>query len=500
MEIIPVHDNLKYTDNINILKIVNDEKIFYSGKIIKFNNFNVGQERNFIITSKAIYNLKKFSLKRRFEIKSIKGITKSKKSDGFIIHGGDSEYDYYFDSPDKIIIIIILAKVYEIICGHQLMLCEVDKTSLNSFVTTKKEKKNKVYNFSKMDETQTIKIQDILTEKYEKYKKLFDTNNNEENNNNKALNTNPISFTKIINKTIFSNHETIKEINLDEFKIIKILGRGLNGKVLLVKFVNNNKYYAMKSLNKKFFLDKENLIQNKILEKLDFCFLIKIIFCFETNNRIFFIMDLFNYGELYNYLKLNNYFDEFTAKFYISIIGLTLDYLHKNGLKNRNLKPENLLFDEDGYLKIVSFGLDKLIKNEEENSNSYSNEYLSPEVIQNKEISNSNDWWILGNILYEMLFGIPPFYDKNIDNIKNNILNNEVQFPNNINVSDSAKDLILKLLNKEYDKRLGFNKGFDEIKKHKFFKDINFNDLLNKKIKAPYKPNLKINLENIEKN
>jgi serum/glucocorticoid-regulated kinase 2 len=99
-----------------------------------------------------------------------------------------------------------------------------------------------------------------------------------------------------------------------------------------------------------------------------------------------------------------------------------------------------------------------------------------------------------------MLFGIPPFYDKNIDNIKNNILNNEVQFPNDINVSDNAKDLILKLLNKEYDKRLGFNKGFDEIKKHEFFKDINFDDLLNKKIKAPYKPNLKINLENIEKN
>ena len=116
MEIIPVYDNLNFKNDNNISKIVGQEKIFYSGKITKYNNFNVGQERNFMITSKAVYNLKKVSLKRRFEIKSIKGITKSKKSDGFIIHGGDSEYDYYFDSPDKIIIIIILAKLHAFTC------------------------------------------------------------------------------------------------------------------------------------------------------------------------------------------------------------------------------------------------------------------------------------------------------------------------------------------------------------------------------------------------
>ena len=496
MEIIPVYDNLNFKNDNNISKIVGQEKIFYSGKITKYNNFNVGQERNFMITSKAVYNLKKVSLKRRFEIKSIKGITKSKKSDGFIIHGGDSEYDYYFDSPDKIIIIIILAKVYEIICGHQLKISEIDKSHLKSFVTTKKEKNKKDINFSKMDQSQIIDIHSILTDKYEKFKDLFPKTNNIENNNNNILNNNPISFIEITYKTIFSNHEIIKDINLDNLKIIKILGRGVDGKVLLVKLLKNNKYYAMKSINKKYFYDKENLIQNKILERLDFIFLIKVIFCFETNNRIFFIMDLVKYGELYNYLKLKNYFDEFSSKFYISIIGLALDYLHKNGLKYRNIKPESILFDEDGYLKIVSFGLDKLIKNDEENSNSDIFD-LSPEVIQNKE-STSNDWWILGVILYEMLFGIPPFYDKNPEPKTNCILNNDVQFPNDIKVSDSAKDLILKLLNKEYDKRLGFNNGFDEIKSHEFFKDINFDDLLNKKIKAPYKPNLMINLQNIE--
>jgi len=494
MEIIPVHDSLQYTNNNIISKIVGQEKIFYSGKIIKYNSYNVGQERNFIITSKAVYNLKKLSLKRRIEIKSIKGITKSKKSDAFIIHGGDSEYDYHFDSPDKIIIIIILAKVYEIICGHQLMISEIDKSHLKSFVTTKKEKNKKDLNFSKMDQNQIIDIHSILTEEYEKYKDLFPNNNRE--NNNKILDNNPISFIEITNKTIFFNHDSIKDIKLEDFKIIKILGRGVYGKVLLVRFLKNNKYYAMKSLNKKYYYDKENLIKNKILERLDFIFLIKIIFCFETNNRIFFIMDLVKYGELYNYLKLKNYFDEFSSKFYISIIGLALDYLHKNGLKYRNIKPESILFDEDGYLKIASFGLDKLIKNDEENSNSDIFD-LSPEVIQNKE-STSNDWWILGVILYEMLFGIPPFYDKNPESKTNCILNNDVQFPNDIKVSDSSKDLISKLLTKDNDKRLGFNNGFDEIKSHEFFKDINFDDLLNKKIKAPYKPNLMINLQNIE--
>ena len=245
-----------------------------------------------MITSKAVYNLKKVSLKRRFEIKSIKGITKSKKSDGFIIHGGDSEYDYYFDSPDKIIIIIILAKVYEIICGHQLKISEIDKSHLKSFVTTKKEKNKKDINFSKMDQSQIIDIHSILTDKYEKFKDLFPKTNNIENNNNNILKNNLISFIEITYKTIFSNHETIKDINLDNLKIIKILGRGVDGKVLLVKLLKNNMYYAMKSINKKYFYNKKNLIQNKILKKLYFIFLIKVIFCFETNNRIFFIMDL----------------------------------------------------------------------------------------------------------------------------------------------------------------------------------------------------------------
>jgi hypothetical protein len=500
METIPVQDNLNFTKDNNISKIINDEKIFYSGKIHKVNDFGVNQERNFIITSKAIYNLKKTISKRRFEIKSIKGITKSKEGDAFVIHG-DLEYDYYYISTDKILIIIILAKLYEINCGQSLKISEINKANLKSFVTTKKNK-TKDSNFSKMDESKIVDIHSFLTEEFEKYKDLFPIKENNLNNieiNYNSISDNPIQFTKIINKTIFSNHETIKEIKLDDFKIIKILGRGLNGKVLLVKYLNNNEYYVMKSLNKNNFLDKEKYIENKILKKLDFIFLIKILFCFETNNRIYFIMELYKYGELYSYLKLKNYFDENTAKFYISIIGITLDYLHKNNINNRNLKPESLLFDKDGYLKIMSFGLEKLINNEE-NNNLFSSEYLSPEIIQKKEISNSNDWWILGTFLYEMLVGIPPFYDKKNDLIESFILNKEVQYPNNVNISDTAKDLISKLLNKQSDKRLGSNNGFEEIKKHEFFKDINFDDLINKKINAPYKPILKITIPNDEKN
>ena len=118
-------------------------------------------------------------------------------------------------------------------------------------------------------------------------------------------------------------------------------------------------------------------------------------------------------------------------------------------------------------------------------------EYLAPEVIKSNECVKESDWWSYGIILYQLLFGIPPFYSNDDTKIREQIIKNELRFPNNNTISKSAKDLLKLLLNKNYKERLGSMNGFDDIKKHCFFQNVNFDDIINRKIIPEYKPYIK---------
>jgi serum/glucocorticoid-regulated kinase 2 len=248
----------------------------------------------------------------------------------------------------------------------------------------------------------------------------------------------------------------------------------------------------MKSLRKDVLLDNDQvestLIEKKILENLNFPFLVGMVWCFQTQERIFFVMPFIQGGELFQLLKTLKKFDENQVKFYAAIIGMSLNYLHNNGIIYRDIKPENILLENDGYLKLVDFGLAKFLKkNERTSSFCGTPEYVAPEIIIGEGHDANADWWSYGILVYEMLFGIPPFFNDNNEKMFDQILNSDVRFPKKIKISEEAKDFICKLLVKDEDKRLGAN-GFDEIKNHPFFKDLNFDDLLEKKIKAPFTP------------
>jgi len=500
MEGLVVYDNLKWAKEKDILSVINKEILYYSNKIIKTNHFNIDQERNIILTDEALYNFQKKKVKRKIKYDQIRGITFSKQNTEFVVHGNDDEYDYLFRSSERDIILSFIAKLYEEQNGKTLKLCEVNEKSLKNYVTEKKEKK-KDKNYSKMDESKKIDTKKFLYDIANSNKKLR-TSSNHSVDEEKIKDETPI---QIKSKTIFSKINNITNANLEDFKILKILGRGEFGKVYLVRYKQQNEYYAMKSIKKEYLLNKKEIInviyEKKILQNLNHPFLVGTLLCFETDERVYFIMNLIQGESLFNFMVNNKDVPEAEVKFYAAIIGLTIDYLHKNGITYRDIRPDDIIIDKDGYIKISDFKMNQLFQL----NNNYlimkeTSEYKAPELINSNDYKPYSDWWAYGIILYELLFGIPPFFNEDDKAIRNSIVNDDLKFPKVSNVSKSAKELIKKLLVKKPESRLGYSNGFDDIKKQDFFKGINFDNLINKNISPSYEPIIGDILNDKEKN
>ena len=498
-----VYDNLNWAKDKEILSIINKEIFYYSNKIIKINHYNISQERFIVLTNEALYNFHKKKLKRKIKYDQIRGITFSKQCLELVIHGNDDEYDYYYQSSDRDLILCLIAKFYEEQNNKPLKICEIKEKTLKNYVTGKKEKK-KGKNFSKMDETKLIDTKKFLEEKANSSKKEARSSSiyslGEEEKINDEL---PI---QIKSTTIFCKNNNIQNASLEDFKILKILGRGSFGKVYLVQYKNTKEYYAMKSIKKEYLVDiiaiNNILVEKKIImQNLNHKFLIGIQLCFQTEERIYFIMNLIQGESLLDYMKYNKNIKEEQVKFYAAIIGLTIEYFHKNGIKYREIRPDDIIIEKDGYLKISDLKMSKLFNL---NNNfiivKETSEYLAPEILKSNNYRQESDWWAYGIILYELLFDFPPFFNEEDDKIKQQIEKMELRFPKSSNVSKGAKELIKKLLNKDPGSRLGHTKGFEEIKNQEFFKGFNFDNLINKKIQPTYKPVIGDFLNDKEKN
>ena len=414
-------------------------------------------------------------------IESIIGFTINNITDEFIIHCKDRENDYNFISKKKFQIFETINNEYKKIKNIQLKLSEVEDKSLKIYVTLKKEKKFDT-NFTRMEKNNLIKI-DFYLNKNNLKENIISKQNKEEIQKRKGT------------LTMFSSHKTINEVKLEDFKILKVIGRGSFGKVCLVEYLPTNEIFAMKSLKKDILIEEEQiestLLEKEILQNIDHQFLCKLIFYFQTEDRIFFVMPFLSGGELFQHLKKFKRFSEEMVRFYGAQIAIALQYLHDKKIIYRDLKPENILLDEKGYLCLVDFGMAKKLEyNKKALSFCGTPEYLAPEIIKGEGYDENIDWWSLGIILYEMICGVPPFYDDNLNKIYYLIQNTEVSFPHNIYLSDDVKDIIFNLLKKDVKERLGYSSGIVEIKNHSFFKGINFQDIENKKIEAPFIPKI----------
>ena len=234
------YDFLDYSNDADIKKLINDEKILYCDFISKISRFGLNQERIILLTDKNIYYLKGKSPTFTINYPQLLGVTLSKTSTEFIFHINFDDQDYHLSSKNRDLLISQLALIYQNNTKKPLKICEVDQKNLKQFITAKKDKK-KSTSYTKMEP-----------------KFLIDTKTFIEKNN--KINQNELETDKAENKkkvgTIFSTHKTVKNVRLDDFKTIKVIGRGSYGKVCLVEFKQTKELFAMKSLKKNVLLDE----------------------------------------------------------------------------------------------------------------------------------------------------------------------------------------------------------------------------------------------------
>ena len=292
-----------------------------------------------------------------------------------------------------------------------------------------------------------------------------------------------------------------------DFDEMKVLGKGSFGKVLLVRYKKNQKLYAMKILKKAVIMKNNEEIhtktERKILAKINHPFIVSLYFAFQDEKKLYLITEFMQGGELFYHLHRERFFSNERTQFYAAEIVLALDHLHKNNCIYRDLKPENVLLDKDGHIKLADFGLSKIML-EKNKAKAFTlcgtPDYLAPEILEDKGYDKTVDWWSLGALIYEMLVGYSPFKMKKGEQL--NIEKYKQPVPLHNHFTPEAKMIITDLLVVEPSKRLGYgSNGTENIKKHPFFKDINWEELYNKKVEPEFVPKIfnELDLGNFDK-
>ena len=292
-------------------------------------------------------------------------------------------------------------------------------------------------------------------------------------------------------------------MNKNHFEFLYIIGRGGFGKVWKVRLKKTNEFFALKEMSKFKIVDKHSEIsimsERNLLSTLNHSFIVNMYFAFQDFYNLYLVMDLLTGGDLRYHIAHRRTFSESETKFFISNMILALEYIHSKNIIHRDIKPENLVLESNGYLRITDFGVAKI--NEEDNSSETSGTpgYMAPEVILVLNHSFPSDFFALGVIGYEFMLGYRPYLGRSRKEIKELIINKQAKLREEDLPEEwslNSMDFINKLLRRKVDKRLGF-KGIDELKKHPWMEEIDWEKLTMKKITPPYIPS---NRENYDKN
>lgn len=304
--------------------------------------------------------------------------------------------------------------------------------------------------------------------------------------------------------------ESGEQLGLKHFRPVKPLGSGDTGSVHLVELYGTGQFFAMKTMDKAAMLNRNKVhracAEREILDMLDHPFLPALYASFQTKTHICLITDYCPGGELFLLLdrQPKKVLKEDAVRFYAAEVVIALEYLHCQGIIYRDLKPENVLLQSNGHVALTDFDLSCLTSckpqllipstNEKKRhrkhqqappvfmaepmraSNSFvgTEEYIAPEIITGAGHTSAVDWWALGILLYEMLYGYTPFRGKTRQKTFANILHKDLKFPGSIPVSLNAKQLMYRLLHRDPKNRLGSREGANDIKRHPFFKGVNW--------------------------
>ncbi|XP_054647815.1 ribosomal protein S6 kinase alpha-6 isoform X3 [Dunckerocampus dactyliophorus] len=289
--------------------------------------------------------------------------------------------------------------------------------------------------------------------------------------------------------------EGCEKADPSQFELLKVLGQGSFGKVFLVRKIvgpDASQLYAMKVLKKASLKVRDRVrtkMERDILVEVNHPFIVKLHYAFQTEGKLYLILDFLRGGDVFTRLSKEVMFTEEDVKFYLAELALALDHLHNLGIVYRDLKPENILLDEAGHVKLTDFGLSKESVDADKKAYSFCGtvEYMAPEVVNRRGHTQSADWWSLGVLMFEMLTGTLPFQGKDRNETMNMILKAKLGMPQFLSLE--AQSLLRMLFKRNPTNRLGAGPdGVEEIKRHAFFSTIDWNKLYRRELQPPFKP------------
>ncbi|OMJ91623.1 hypothetical protein SteCoe_5769 [Stentor coeruleus] len=291
-------------------------------------------------------------------------------------------------------------------------------------------------------------------------------------------------------------------INLEDLVFVKTLGNGMFGNVFLVAHKEHKNFYALKTVDRRKItalqIEEDIVLERKILLQLDHTLIMKLVKTFKDQKRLYFLSEYIKGMDLYDVLRKLQLLKECDTKFYIGCIIMIIEHLHEREIVYRDLKSENMVIDAEGYPKLIDFGTAKFIR-----GRTYTivgtPHYMAPEIVTGHGYGLSVDYWTIGIMAYEFLFGYVPFGEDESDpyQIYEKIQQHRLIFPQWIDNKNKVKEFISQLLSKNPASRLGGS--FDKLKTHPWFIGLNWDKIISKELKAPYIPkfaNFNIEIEN----
>ncbi|XP_045063240.1 protein kinase C zeta type isoform X2 [Coregonus clupeaformis] len=293
-------------------------------------------------------------------------------------------------------------------------------------------------------------------------------------------------------------------LGLGDFDLIRVIGRGSYAKVLLVRLKKNEQIYAMKVVKKELVHDDEDIdwvqTEKHVFEQASTNpFLVGLHSCFQTESRLFLVIEYVNGGDLMFHMQRQRKLPEEHARFYAAEICIALNFLHEKGIIYRDLKLDNVLLDHEGHIKLTDYGMCKEGIRPGDTTSTFCGtpNYIGPEILRGEDYGFSVDWWALGVLMFEMMAGRSPF-DIITDNPDMNteeylfqvILEKTIRIPRSLSVK--AASVLKGFLNKDPKERLGcqVQTGFTDIKSHTFFRSIDWDQLEKKQMAPPFKPQI----------
>ena len=298
--------------------------------------------------------------------------------------------------------------------------------------------------------------------------------------------------------------QDLEAATLADFDVVRVLGRGAFGKVSLVQHKTSHEKYALKTLNKKMLVavkqSKGAITEREVLKQKGHPCIVRLYWAFQDDESLHMVLDYLPGGDLYDRIEElreaapGTGFPVARARLYAAEIASALEHLHSRKIVYRDLKPENVLLDSEGHVRITDFGLAKDAMELGDKTHTFCGtpDYLAPEIIKGAGHGRGVDWWSLGTMIYEMLGGLPPFYSENFNVMYDRILRKTLEFNPDDRFGSDARDLLTGLLQKSPELRLGSSeRDGAELREHAWFAPIDWAKLEARELEPSFKPNVK---------